>query len=125
VIGVMLKQGKLNMKIEELKRLFDEENTDEIVWAGECKDCRCEVEVIAKRSDSEISISGGVVYNPKIDGNREYFLKCDECYKRDPVLRDWQPVECYSRIVGYLRPTSNWNGAKKSEFGMRRNFKQP
>jgi hypothetical protein len=113
------------MKIEELKKLFDEEKTNEIAWAGECKDCRQEVEVVAKRSDNEILISGGVVYNPMIDGNREYFLKCDACYKKDPVLRDWQPVECYSRIVGYLRPTSNWNGAKRSEFEMRKTFKQP
>ena len=113
------------MKIEELKKLFDEENTNEIVWMGECNDCEREVEVIAKRSDNEISITGGVVYNPMIDGNKEYFVKCDECYKKNPVLTNWQPVECYSRIVGYLRPTSNWNGAKKSEFNMRRTFKQP
>ncbi|MEK7200802.1 MAG: ribonucleoside triphosphate reductase [Patescibacteria group bacterium] len=30
--------------------------------------------------------------------------------------------EIYSRIVGYLRPISQWNDGKKSEFGMRKKF---
>ena len=28
--------------------------------------------------------------------------------------------EVYSRVCGYLRPTSNWNNGKKEEFGMRK-----
>lgn len=31
--------------------------------------------------------------------------------------------EVYSRIVGYLRPVSQWNEGKKSEFGLRKKFK--
>ena len=31
--------------------------------------------------------------------------------------------EVYSRIVGYLRPVSQWNEGKKEEFKMRKNFK--
>jgi ribonucleoside-triphosphate reductase (formate) len=30
--------------------------------------------------------------------------------------------EVYSRIVGYLRPTSQWNDGKKAEFEMRKNY---
>ncbi|WP_424246103.1 anaerobic ribonucleoside-triphosphate reductase [Elusimicrobium posterum] len=30
------------------------------------------------------------------------------------------PCEVYSRVCGYLRPTSNWNNGKKEEFGMRK-----
>lgn len=30
--------------------------------------------------------------------------------------------EIYSRIVGYLRPVSQWNDGKKSEFGLRKKF---
>jgi ribonucleoside-triphosphate reductase (formate) len=30
--------------------------------------------------------------------------------------------EVYSRIVGYLRPVSQWNEAKQSEFGDRQTF---
>jgi anaerobic ribonucleoside-triphosphate reductase len=26
------------------------------------------------------------------------------------------PVECYSRVVGYFRPVSQWNKGKRSEF---------
>ena len=32
------------------------------------------------------------------------------------------PVECYSRIVGYFRPTSQWNNGKKEEFSERVNL---
>ncbi|ACC98739.1 hypothetical protein Emin_1189 [Elusimicrobium minutum Pei191] len=28
--------------------------------------------------------------------------------------------EVYSRVCGYLRPTSNWNDGKREEFGMRK-----
>ncbi|MDO9264470.1 MAG: ribonucleoside triphosphate reductase [Desulfosalsimonadaceae bacterium] len=33
-----------------------------------------------------------------------------------------QPVEVYSRIVGYLRPISQWNNGKLSEFQIRKTF---
>ena len=38
---------------------------------------------------------------------------CPECQ---------QPVEVYSRIVGYLRPVSQWNNGKLSEFHLRKTF---
>jgi len=31
--------------------------------------------------------------------------------------------EIYSRIVGYIRPISNWNVGKEAEFGDRKLFK--
>lgn len=36
-----------------------------------------------------------------------------------------QLVECYSRIVGYIRPISQWNIGKQAEFRDRRFFKMP
>jgi len=33
-----------------------------------------------------------------------------------------QPVECYSRIVGYLSEIHNWHKGKKSEFKMRKTY---
>ncbi len=39
--------------------------------------------------------------------------QCPICYKR---------TEVFSRIVGYLRPVSQWNDGKKAEFKMRRTF---
>ncbi|MCJ7761100.1 anaerobic ribonucleoside-triphosphate reductase [Candidatus Bathyarchaeota archaeon] len=32
------------------------------------------------------------------------------------------PVECYSRIVGYLRPIQNWNKGKLAEFYDRKTY---
>ncbi len=39
--------------------------------------------------------------------------QCPQCRK---------DCEVYSRIVGYLRPVSQWNDGKKAEFQMRKNF---
>ncbi len=33
-----------------------------------------------------------------------------------------QPCEVYSRAVGYLRPVSQWNDGKRSEFQDRKTF---
>lgn len=35
------------------------------------------------------------------------------------------PCEIYSRVCGYLRPTSAWNAAKQVEFGQRVVFRVP
>jgi len=45
-----------------------------------------------------------------INGNHE---ACPECN---------QPVEVYSRIVGYLRPVSQWKNGKLSEFNIRKTY---
>jgi ribonucleoside-triphosphate reductase (formate) len=37
-----------------------------------------------------------------------------------PIKR--QPVECYSRIVGYLSPLNRWNSGKRSEYNDRVTF---
>ena len=42
-----------------------------------------------------------------------YHEACPECN---------QPVEVYSRIVGYLRPISQWNNGKLSEFNIRKTY---
>jgi anaerobic ribonucleoside-triphosphate reductase len=33
-----------------------------------------------------------------------------------------QPVECYSRVSGYMRPIQQWNDAKVAEFYDRKKF---
>lgn len=38
---------------------------------------------------------------------------CPECH---------QPVETYSRVVGYLRPVSCWNPGKQQEFAERKEY---
>jgi ribonucleoside-triphosphate reductase len=39
------------------------------------------------------------------------------------VKKERQPCEVYSRVCGYLRPVSQWNDAKQSEFSDRAGFK--
>ncbi len=34
-----------------------------------------------------------------------------------------QEAEVYSRVVGYLRPVSQWNGGKQAEFALRKTFR--
>ncbi|HPR91366.1 MAG TPA: anaerobic ribonucleoside-triphosphate reductase [Candidatus Paceibacterota bacterium] len=50
------------------------------------------------------------------------YYKCLACYDKDPVLRNIQKCEVYSRIVGYLRPVNQWNEGKQEEFKERVTF---
>lgn len=43
------------------------------------------------------------------------FYKCEECFNKDIILRNFRPTEVYSRITGYIRPISQWNEGKKAE----------
>lgn len=51
------------------------------------------------------------------------FSKCKSCHEIDPVLRNFQRTEVYSRVVGYIRPVAQWNGGKQAEFSDRKEFK--
>lgn len=44
------------------------------------------------------------------------FFKCKECHQADPVLRNYQVTEVYSRVVGYIRPVNQWNKGKQAEY---------
>jgi ribonucleoside-triphosphate reductase len=50
------------------------------------------------------------------------FFKCKECHQKDPVLRNFQETEVYSRVVGYIRPVKQWNKGKQEEYKDRQNF---
>jgi len=115
------------MKITDLQKIFDDNKTNELEWQGKCHDCGEEIVVLAKRDDKETTLIGGAIYNPDLDNEEDYnfFIKCESCFKKDHVLRKFRPTEVYSRVVGYMRPVNKWNGAKQSEFKMRRVFDQP
>ncbi len=51
------------------------------------------------------------------------FCKCKKCHQADPILRNFQRTEVYSRVVGYIRPVAQWNGGKQAEFDDRKEFK--
>lgn len=45
---------------------------------------------------------------------------------REIVIDDSErtPVECWSRVMGYHRPVSEWNRGKKQEFADRKFFSE-
>ena len=111
------------MKIETLERLFEAEKVKELNWEGLCHVCNKDVNVIATLKDDGImEISGGAVYEGDKTEPDEFYLKCDDCFSKNEVLTDYQPVECYSRVVGYIRPIEQWNPAKREEFSMRKAY---
>ncbi|HBP01495.1 MAG: Oxygen-sensitive ribonucleoside-triphosphate reductase [Candidatus Moranbacteria bacterium GW2011_GWE1_49_15] len=52
----------------------------------------------------------------------EVYVKCKACHQADPILRNFQATEVYSRVVGYIRPVKQWNKGKQREFGDRREY---
>jgi ribonucleoside-triphosphate reductase (formate) len=53
----------------------------------------------------------------------ETYVKCKSCHEKDPVLRNFQKTEVYSRIVGYIRPVAQWNAGKTEEYKDRVEFR--
>ena len=108
------------MTVERLHELFDDNPEQELLsWQGTCHDCGSETKVTAIPKADGIHVKGGSIYELE-RGN--FFLKCDSCFQKDSTLRDFQPCEVYSRVVGYLRPVAQWNDAKQAEFRDREVF---
>jgi anaerobic ribonucleoside-triphosphate reductase len=63
----------------------------------------------------------GEEYMPYETGSGLYF-KCKNCHQKDPILRNYQKTEVYSRIVGYIRPVEQWNNGKQEEYQDRKEF---
>ena len=103
------------MKIEKLKTFLKEGRAE---FLGECADCGIRVQVCATEKRGEIFISGGAVY----EFYKKFFFKCDECFRKAPILENFNPCEVYSRVVGYLRPVEQWNPGKQAEFSQRKPF---
>jgi len=110
------------MDAKRLEELFAADpDKDEIVITGECHYCKKPVTVTVRKIEDGFIVYGGAVYEPD-RGSGKFFLKCDECFEINPVLTDYQECEVYSRVVGYLRPVSQWNDGKQAEFSMRKTF---
>ncbi|EKE19641.1 MAG: anaerobic ribonucleoside-triphosphate reductase [uncultured bacterium] len=67
------------------------------------------------------SIESNEEYMPYKVGS-EVYNKCKACHQKDSVLRNFQPTEVYSRVVGYIRPVAQWNKGKQAEFGDRSEY---
>ncbi len=92
-------------------------------WSGKCHDCGEPVNIIAIiEGENSVNISGGAVY--EVDGlvGSELYLKCDVCFGKNKVLRNYQDNEVWSRVVGYLRPVNQYNPGKQEEFKDRKMF---
>lgn len=106
----------------------DHPDYDSFSLKGRCHDCGMEMEtIIAVDCEPPEIIQGGGFWHfddcstPETpNGN---FMKCPECMEKDPILRNYRRCEVWSRVVGYLRPVSQWNKGKQVEFKERKNYK--
>ena len=82
-----------------------------------CMDCKRKFAILMERTGpNKIEIKNGAIYKTK----NEYEFKCPTCFENNP--NHGPKVEVYSRVVGYLRPVSNWNPGKQDEYKMRKVF---
>ena len=114
------------MKVKELHELFDREKVREIAFEGACKDCKKETTVIISLHEDGFVITGGAVYKvhnaEDYKGEETFIIKCNKCFEKEKDLTNFQECEVYSRVVGYLRPTKQWNPGKVEEFKNRKVF---
>jgi len=112
----------MGMSVERLHELYDlHAENGQFGFEGCCHDCETEVNVAVTATDDGFQITGGAVYEP---APQQQFLKCDACFTKKPRLTNFRNCEVYSRVVGYLRPVSQWNNGKQSEYGDRQVFDQ-
>lgn len=81
-----------------------------------CHDCGKEIKIEKK------DIKNGVLLCYENNGKKIEILKCNDCYKKNPGLQNYQNCEVYSRVVGYLRPVQQWNTGKQLEFEERKEY---
>jgi hypothetical protein len=95
----------------------------------DCHDCGKPVRVTAEKDGTGVIFrpqDGARGCSPEIStGENVYFVKCAECYEKDPVIRNYNPTEVYTRVVGYYRPVSAFNEGKKAEYADRKVFNLP
>ncbi len=78
--------------------------------SNKCHDCG----VLIKIEEEEIKNGYQLLY--KENDNEIKVFKCKDCYEKSRALSNFKTCEVYSRIVGYLRPVSQWNLGKKQEY---------
>ncbi|MFH1820773.1 MAG: anaerobic ribonucleoside-triphosphate reductase [Candidatus Nealsonbacteria bacterium] len=84
-----------------------------------CHDCKTPIHI-----KGEV-IENGVLLDYDLGTEKVRVFKCKACYDKNPSLANYQKCEVYSRIVGYLRPISQWNDGKKEEFMERKEYVIP
>lgn len=109
------------MTVQRLHDIFDvNEDKNMIGFEGKCHDCGRDVTVGVSLAPEGFMIKGGAVFEPE---QEKFLTKCDACYQQNPKLTNFQRCEVYSRVVGYLRPVSQWNDGKRAEFDDRKTYR--
>lgn len=112
---------------EDLQKYFNESPGPRIGFKASCHDCGNPVCIKMDMDHTgKVTIKGGALYSVQTGQTTEdkaFFMKCDVCFEKDSTLRNFQPCEVYSRVIGYLRPVGQWNEGKQEEFKLRSTFK--
>lgn len=109
------------MTIERLHDLFESHAGSTLLsFEGKCHDCKKEVNVKVAAGPEGFAISGGALFEPEPE---KLYTKCDACFNTNPLLTGFRNCEVYSRVVGYLRPVSQWNEGKQAEFADRKTYR--
>jgi anaerobic ribonucleoside-triphosphate reductase len=98
-----------NVKNAENKHVYNEQES-------KCHDCKKEIKINNKE------IENGVYLTYDNNGKKISIFKCNECFEKNKALVNFQECEVYSRVVGYLRPVSQWHKGKKQEYEERKEF---
>jgi hypothetical protein len=85
-----------------------------------CWDCHKVLEV---NDDGSLVDAEKLKVQKGSDGTPSIVIKCKTCYDKNNKVVIPQACEVYSRVVGYLRPVTQWNEAKQEEFKARKVFK--
>ena len=111
--------------IDFLQKVFNSHKTKIVTFTkGKCHDCKQPIKIEAEMElNGKLEIRGGAIYPVKNQYlGYEIFYKCDKCFNRDPILKNYQECEVYSRTVGYLRPQNNVSAGKLAEINDRKMF---
>ena len=119
-------QGKTVLK--DLEKYFQKAKSNKIEFKGLCHDCNREVSIKADvNKEGKITVSGGAIYfEDENDEDGDFFVKCEKCFDKDKVLRNYREIDTFSRVVGFLTPVkTHWNKGKLAEWEMRKEYKLP
>jgi anaerobic ribonucleoside-triphosphate reductase len=73
--------------------------------------------------DCKKNVKNGVLLVYDDLGDKIKVLKCKKCYEKNPSLQNFRKCEVYSRVVGYLRPVTQWNFGKQREYEERKEYR--
>lgn len=83
---------------------------ENVIISNNCHDCGVEIKVAGD------ILENGVYLAYQHNGEKINAFKCNDCYEKNQGLTNFQKCEVYSRVVGYIRPVTQWNNGKKQEY---------